>query len=342
MKAAFFSPDTGFTITDTSLPRAGVNEAVVQVEACGICGSDKQLVRGEAPPQGTEFPVVLGHEIAGRIHSVVNEDPVHPRWTQGESVLVYPFIPCGECRLCQTGLSHLCSKQQVIGYHRQGGFAEQTVVPVSNLILRPSGISASAGALLVDAFATPYHALKQGALSPGECILVLGAGGLGLAGLMVAKAMGAKRIGLLSRRRAALDNPAADYAEARFDAGEGDRQVGRQIRRWSKGGVDVILDTTGSGKLIEQGLDLLHPGGRLVIIGMNSNEFTLPVAKTVRRGISVIASYGSTKQDVEELAGFAQDKRILPENLVVQRVALAEVAQAFTMPGKPGRTVIVP
>ncbi|MBX5437463.1 MAG: alcohol dehydrogenase catalytic domain-containing protein, partial [Alicyclobacillaceae bacterium] len=211
MKAAVYEPGKGVWVKDVPDPVPGPDEVLVAVEACGVCGSDRQLVEGEPPPPGTQFPVILGHEIAGRVANA----PAASGWATGDPVVVHPFVPCGRCRACRAGQENLCLHQQVVGFQRPGGFAEYVAVPASTLIRRPDGVAPEAAALLVDAFATPYHAITHVAgWQPEQAVVVLGTGGLGLAAVAVLRARGGERVGAVSRRAAGVDAAKAAGAGA--------------------------------------------------------------------------------------------------------------------------------
>jgi len=344
VRAAVFSPDAKFRLEELTLPAPQAHEAVVAVEACGICGSDRQLVHHGDAPSGTRFPAVLGHEIAGAIVALgrTQEGRNPEPWRVGDKVLVYPFVGCGACRLCQAGLPQLCPSQQVIGYHRWGGFADQVLVPMGSLLPRPASASAAAAALLVDAFATPFHAMRQVRCAPGERVLVCGAGGLGTAALYLAKAMNAGAVGLLSRRPEGLAELPTGLADEGWTWSDTSRKAGREIRRWAQGGVDVVIDTTGSAELVEFALDVLRPGGRIALVGMQPEEVRLPLAKTVRRGVTLSASYGSTMEDIRQLLKLVDAGQLNPESLVGATYALADIDTAFAAPVGGGRTVMVP
>ncbi|WP_284286164.1 alcohol dehydrogenase catalytic domain-containing protein [Alicyclobacillus fastidiosus] len=112
-----YSPGDGFRVADGPAPSIASDEVLIRVEACGVCGSDRQVVAGESVPPGTAFPLVMGHEIAGQIIEV-GADVIG--WRQDDLVVVHPFVACGTCAPCLHDQANLCVRQTCIGYHRQG------------------------------------------------------------------------------------------------------------------------------------------------------------------------------------------------------------------------------
>lgn len=351
MKAAVFHPHGGLVLRDVDEPLIQAGEALIEVEACGVCGSDRQVVGGEPAPAGSRFPAILGHEIAGTIAALgppfesSNPGPMAGSatdWRVGDSVIVSPFIPCGVCQYCLHGSENLCSRQELIGYHRPGGYAQRVSVPTSVLRARPTGVSTAGAALLVDALATPFHALTAvGSLARTDRLVVLGTGGTGLAALLIAKAIGVTRTAAITRRAEAATSAEAVGADTVWVRSD-DRRVAREVRRWSEGGADIVLDTVGSGESAEFALELLRPGGRLCLIGMGAGELRVPLAKTVRRAITIAASYGATMRDVDALVELAQSRRLQPEELISRTLPLCRISEAFLRSDSTGRVVIQP
>ena len=374
MEAAVLNASRNLTLQDLPVPKPKAGEVLVRVEACGVCGSDKQVLAGEAAPPGTQLPVVLGHEIAGRIvqfgPSPENVPPgtggagnngdsqdTHDThrirdgarsWSLGDEVLVYPFLPCGHCRLCTLGFENLCLSQEVIGYHRNGGYAHFVTVPLSSLVRKPHHLPAAVAAPLVDAFATSFHALWQvSKASQRDRVLILGTGGLGLSAVAVARAIPVQDVAAWTMRQ---DEESFEHArQTALAAGasflwqgtpENARAVSREVRRWSEGGVDVVLDTHGTQASMNIGLQLLRPGGRLCVIGMDNSEVTLPSTPAwVRKGIQVLGSYGSKREDVETLVSWVESGRLNAAALPVIELPLSQIHTALA--GKvPGRAVI--
>ncbi|WAH37863.1 alcohol dehydrogenase catalytic domain-containing protein [Alicyclobacillus dauci] len=340
MRAVVFSPDTGFRVTDVETPVAAPDEVVLRVAACGVCGSDRQVASGESAPAGTSFPLVMGHEIAGYIVALGSEVE---RWSAGDDVVVYPFIECGTCAACIHGQANLCVRQTCIGYARQGGFAEQVAVPAKQLVARPKAVSETSAALLVDAFATPYRAMNDAGVESGQTVLVIGTGGLGLAALRLARAFGVRSVGAVTRRPEGISTATQHGADIAISTDEPERSMARQLRRWAgAGGVDVVIDTIASTGTLALALEVVRPGGTVAVVGMSEDEAMFPVAKTVRRGTRIVASYGSRIEDVRKLMDWAASGRLDPSQLIAGIVPLDQLEKAFSGQRSSGRWVITP
>lgn len=340
MRAVEYSPEAGLRLVEVDTPTPAPDEVVLRVEACGVCGSDRQVVQGESVPQGTSFPVILGHEVAG---TVIDRGANALDWHAGDSVIVHPFMACGACGPCMHGEDNLCIRQGCIGYTRPGGFAEQVAVPAIQLVRRPPSLAADAAALLVDAYATPYRALVEAGMVAGCTVLVIGTGGLGLATLQLLRAFGAKSIGVVSRREAGVNVAEGFGAHLAVSTETDVRTVSRALRRWSGGGgIDIVVDTVGDAASVSLAFDVVRAGGTIGMVGMSPDVAEIPVAKWVRRGVRIIGSYGSRKSDVAMLVRWVDEGRFDPAKLIGARIALSAIETAFSSSRSFGRTVVLP
>ncbi|MCY0897154.1 MAG: alcohol dehydrogenase catalytic domain-containing protein [Alicyclobacillaceae bacterium] len=307
------------------------HEVRLSVDACGVCGSDRAVVqsRGQDAPVGMADPVVMGHEISGTVMEVGGEVS---QVRVGEGVVVYPFISCSACRACRAGQPNLCMRQHIVGYHRDGGYAEEVVVPAEVLLARPSNRSAAASALLVDAYATPLHALKSVAdVQAEESVLVMGGGGLGLAAIQLVPLVANGPVALWTRRESMREMGARFGAAAVFIGhAENVRNTAREVRRWSGGGVDVVLDTEGSESSLYAALQVVRPGGRVCVVGMSPARAVLPLSQMVRLGITVVGSYASTVEECALLLEWSSAGLLDSGLLVGRSVPMGRLAEALT------------
>lgn len=340
MRSVTFAPRAGFRVEHMAAPQIAADEVLVKVDACGICGSDRQVFRGESVPVGTEFPLVMGHEIAGSIERV---GAGVTAWTAGTRVVVHPFIACGDCSPCRHGQSNLCIRQVCIGYQRSGGFSEFVVVPENQLIAIPDALSADSAALLVDAFATPLHAMRAATVNTSTTLLVMGGGGLGMAALMLAKAHDVAKIGAVARRATHISSLEDYGAQLAVSMEDDKRSIARMIRRFAGAdGIDVVIDTIGDERSTRFAADVVRPGGIVSILGMSDEDATFPIAKMVRRGVRCQFSYGSQKDDVELLVKLVDDGRLSPTALIGDSVSMDRLSVAFASERKNGRYVLHP
>ena len=158
---------------EVSLPDIGASEVLVRVAACGVCHSDAHYRTGISPIDS--LPVTLGHEVAGRVETVGRD--VH-HVSSGDRVYVHYLVSCGCCDFCRRGHEQFCSKGQMIGKHRDGGYAEFIKVPGRNVFLLPDGIPFEHGAIMMCSSASALHALNKARFKSDERVAIFGFGGL--------------------------------------------------------------------------------------------------------------------------------------------------------------------
>src|SRR6266536_2715984 len=201
---------------DVPVPEIGPLDVLIRVAAAGICHSDVHYRAGIS--EIDRLPLTLGHEVAGRVEEV-GSDVTH--LSAGDRVCVHYLVSCGSCEFCVRGLEQFCRSGQMIGKHRDGGYAEFIKVPCANAFPLPDEVSFEVGALMMCSSATALHALNKARFKPGESVAVFGFGGLGFSALQLARALGcgqiyvveinsAKLTSALSMGAIAIDARAAD------------------------------------------------------------------------------------------------------------------------------------
>ena len=170
-------------------PEIGASDVLIRVAACGICHSDEHYRAGIS--RIDHLPVTLGHEIAGWIEKV-GADIKHIR--SGDRVCVHYLAHCGSCEFCVRGLEQFCPTAEMIGKHRDGGYAEFIKVPCRNVFALPDQIPFEIGAIMMCSSATALHALNKARFKPGESIAIFGFGGLGFSALQLARAFDCDQI----------------------------------------------------------------------------------------------------------------------------------------------------
>src|SRR5258708_17620089 len=178
------------TIEEVDRPKQGAGEVLIEVEACGVCHSDLHVADGDWPQMAriVKKPLILGHEIAGR---VIEKGAEVPDLQIGDRVGV-PWIhwTCGECEFCREGNENLCTKQQITGVTVDGGYAQFVKAPASHALKIPDGLSSSDAAPLFCAGVTVYRALKHANIKPGQRLAVFGVGGLGHLAVQIGQGLG--------------------------------------------------------------------------------------------------------------------------------------------------------
>src|SRR5437764_13657765 len=230
---------------DVPVPETGSTEVLIRVAAAGICHSDAHYRAGISAID--RLPLSLGHEVAGRVEEV-GSDVTH--LSAGDRVCVHYLVHCGRCEFCVRGLEQFCRSGQMIGKHRDGGYAEFIKVPCANAFPLPDEISFEVGAIMMCSSATALHALNKARFKPGESVAVFGFGGLGFSALQLARALGCGQIYVIEINPAKFDSIRKLGAVA-IDANAGDPI--EQIKEESGGkGVDVARELIGSAKTMHQ------------------------------------------------------------------------------------------
>ena len=276
-------------VGDAPEPELAEGELLVRVLAAGLCGTDLKLVDGKLP--NVTLPRTPGHEIAGE----VAHDPTGTH-RDGDPVACYFYESCRRCRLCQLGRTTICRSVVRLGIERDGGLAELVAMPAANAVPLPEGVPLEVAAVAMDSVLTPWRALRErGALEPGESVVVVGSGGLGLNGVQIASDAGA-RVGVVDVELAARQKAHELGAELAVDP----EDVARLVE-WSDGGADLVLDTSGSAAGFETGVAALRPGGRLVSCGYQPGvKFSFESMRLPLDELTILGSRVGSAQDAAD------------------------------------------
>lgn len=336
MKALVYEGPGRIALAEVADPEPGRGEVLVSVRAAGVCGTDRHIVAGEL---GVAPGTVPGHEIAG---TIVALGPGVQGWRVGDRVASFGQVSCGACPPCRAGRVNRCRRPAVLGMARQGGFAERVALPTSCLIALPDGIGDPVGAISSDAIATPFHALTTVAgLQVGETVVVIGAGGLGLHAVQIARLCGAARVVAVDPAGAARDAARVVGADAVFDP-TSEEDPARALRRVAPG-ASLVVECVGRAETVELGLGVVAPGGRLVVVGVGAGRPRLPpLAMFIGAELTVHGSFGSTPAEIETVLALIAAGRLDVSHSVQRQVPLHAAAAVFTEPFGPARTVIVP
>ena len=305
MKAAIIDTPQHMYIGEAPMPRASVGEVVVRNQAVGICAGDLYIYQGKNPY--AKMPAIGGHEIAGVIHEV-GSGVSH--LSEGDFVVVEPFIGCGKCYACRVGKANCCKNLQIIGAHRSGGFAEFVLAPASNIHKVPDGLSAT-WASFAEPVAIGVQACRRGQIQADDFVLVLGAGPIGLALIEVAQANGARVLCTdISPERLTF----AQSLGAETIASD-ENLLAHILEKTNGDGMPVVIEATGNPKAMESTIHLVASGGRIVIVGLvkAGTMIELPALEITRKEITVVGSRASTQCFPTALALLASGKIRYPQ-----------------------------
>ncbi|NMO33262.1 alcohol dehydrogenase catalytic domain-containing protein [Streptomyces sp. GMY01] len=309
-----------FELVEREVPEPGPGHVRIAVEACGICHSDALFVDGAMP--GTRFPLVPGHEIAGRIEAL-GPGAAEYGWQVGDRVTVGWFGgSCQHCTACRQGDFIVCENLKVPGWSYDGGFAERTVAPVDALARIPDTLEASDAGPMACAGVTVFNGLRRSAARPGDLVAVLGLGGLGHLGVQYAAAMGFETAAI------ARGADKADFA-ARLGAHHYvDSTAGVPVAEalQALGGAKVVLATVGNAAAVSATVDGLTHRGELVVIGVAPEPLGISPLQLITGAREVRGHPSGTAQDVQDTMEFSALHGIRP---MTETAPLAEAGEAY-------------
>lgn len=305
MKAAIMDGPQKMRVGEWSTPEPGPNEVLVRVRAAGICAGDVYIYLGKNPY--ANYPRIAGHELCGTVEKAGSNVAGIPK---GTLVVVDPFIGCGNCYACRAGKSNCCANLGIIGVNLPGGYAEYMTAPVRNIHSVPKGLSP-----LYASFAEPLaigvQACRRGEVKRGEYVLILGCGPIGMALIEVAKARGANVV-------------ATDVSEARLEFAKtlgastvtADQNLLNKVLEQTNGdGAAVVIEATGNPKAMEQTVELVASGGRIVIVGLVGKgvNISIPALDITRKEMTLLGSRASVSCFPEAMKLLASGKIQYPK-----------------------------
>ena len=300
MLAAVFDEPRKIRITEKEVPVPKAGEVLVRVSAVGLCAGDLYIYLGKNPY--VSFPRIGGHEVAGIVETL-GPDTRGPE--AGSLVVIDPFIGCGHCYACRVNKPNCCVNLQIIGVHHDGGFADFVVAPVNKVVPVPNGVSAY-DASFAEPVAIGVQACHRAQVTADDAVLILGAGPIGLALVEVVRACGAKAyVTDIAKDRLAI---AQQLGGIPLEAGEG---LVERVRSLTNGdGMPVVIEATGAVAAIEQTIELVASGGRIVIVGLvrKGVPVTFPGLDLTRKEVTLLGSRASANCFAESLSLIAQGK----------------------------------
>lgn len=332
-------------------PQPAGTDVLLEVTACGVCHSDVHLREGSFDlgadgrldlSRGLPIPMTLGHEVAGRVITLGPEAAAQSDGIAlGDSCVVYPWIGCGNCSVCRAGDEHLCRAPRNIGLQAGGGYSDRVLVPHPRYLLRHDGIPAAEACTYACSGLTAFGALKKvGRLEADDPLVIVGAGGVGLAGIRFAETVAgvAPMVAEIApaRRAAAL----AAGARSAFDPRE-DGAARRVVKE--TGGAAAVIDFVGSAETARFGFDILRKGGKLVVVGLFGGGVTLPVPHFPLRNVTVTGSYVAPLHEFRELFALVQRGNVERPQVEAHPLDEAEDMLCALRDGKiTGRAILTP
>jgi len=325
MRAAVVRGRGRVEIAHLPVPEPGPGEARVRVGACGICGSDLHLfANGLFPPAQTP-----GHESAGWVDALGDGATGPPI---GAKVAVEPMRSCGSCPSCGAGRYSICRESRLAGLHDPGGLAEYQLVPAERLHRVPEDLAAPVAAL-AEPMAVVTRALRRGALAPGQRVLVLGAGAVGLLAASAARALGAGEVWISARHPHQAARARALGVARVFDEAEATHAALDAMGREAP--IDLVVETVGGrADTVEAAAAAVRPGGAVAVVGVFWDRLALDPMPLLLKEVTLAWSYcyGSDggRSDFAEAITVLAAQRAALAPLVTHAASLDDVAKAFT------------
>jgi len=336
MRAARIHGLKDVRLDEVERPEPVDDEILVRVVTAGLCGSDEHIVDGSNPLPS--YPRTLGHEIAGTVEAW---GPRASGFARGDRVAINYLVACGYCEYCVGGRSSLCTRREGLGVVRDGGFADYVVAPMRNVLPIPAGVALEHAALATDAFATPWHAISRRArVRAGEGVVVIGAGGLGLAAIQLLRIVGAFPIVAIDTSDAALALATSLGATATRRSDDLD-----DIQSTSDHGFAHAFDFVGAPSTTEAATEVIKSGGQATIVGLSSPPWrTVPGPLMIRQEKAVLGSYSFDTLEIEEILRFMSAGLIDADAMIGGHTTLDELIHLLdgssSVHRGTGRTVV--
>lgn len=319
-------------VAERPVPAAGPDDVLIRVKRVGVCGTDMHIFTGNQPY--LVYPRVMGHELAG----VVETAPAGARVKAGDQVYVMPYLSCGTCVACRAGKTNCCTRIQVLGVHADGGMVEYLAVPQA-FVFAADGVTLDQAAM-IEFLAIGAHAVARAEVGPGQRVLVVGAGPIGMAALIFATLRGARVCVLDGRadRLAVCATVLGAYATVPLDASGADAE---RLAALTDGEFfDVVFDATGNLAAMERGLEFVAHGGKYVLISLVKGRISFSDPEFHKRETTLLASRNATPADFETVLDAMRAGRVPTDALKTHALTLADLPDRFAELLEPDAGVI--
>ena len=321
MNALVCTEPGNFEYTEMAEPPMKSGHAIVRIRNIGICGTDLHAFEGTQP--FFHYPRILGHELSGELMDFNGA----PGFQRGEAVTFLPYLNCGDCIACRAGKTNCCINLRVCGVHIDGGMVDYYSIPSRHLV-HSNGLHLEELAM-VEAMAIGAHGIRRADVQPGEFVLVIGAGPIGLATMEFAKLKGAEII--------AMDiNPfRLEFCKNMLGISNiinaGNTDIIEQLSDITHGNMPtVVIEASGNRKAIQSGLNYLAHGGRYILIGLQKEEIMFSHPEFHKKESTLMSSRNATRDDFEYVIQNMVNRKISPTSFITNRVKFKDVAAGFS------------
>ena len=321
MKAAYYDGNKTITV-GASIPQSpGAGQVRIQVAYCGICGTDLHIYQGHMD-QRVAMPQVVGHEMSGEIAEV---GPEVAGWKIGDRVVVRPLDPCGSCPACQAGHAHVCYNLKFLGIDTPGAFQGSWTVPAHTLHRLPDGLPLDTAAL-IEPLAVACHDVRRGEVKPGENVVVIGGGPIGMLIALVARHAGARvvvseinpfRIDLARELGLEAINPLETDLVTAID------------EQTHGAGADIVFEVSGSAAGASTMTQLVRTRGRIVVVAIFSEPPPVDLFRFFWRELDLRGARVYEPEDFDKAIALAADGTLPLDRLISDRRPLKDLQTVF-------------
>lgn len=318
MKALFYNfLKKKFILKEIPVPRIKADEVLVKIKASALCGTDLHIMDGSLTYKVyNKKEIILGHSFSGIVSKVGGGVK---NFKIGDRVFVSDFIWCGKCQRCKEKKENLCPNLHIFGMEVPGSHAEYLNVSERALFHLPKSISFEKGSLICDLLALDYHSIKKADPQPRDKIMIFGAGPVGLVTGMLLKLYGVRSILVVEPVRYRQD-----LAKKIFNAKIIDKNNLTKFQRR----FDIVFETSGENRALNWGYKLLKRGGKMVMIGVQSENFNLNSFKWIARELTLFGIFDFTSQDIKASLKLVKNKKINLKKIITHRFSLKDGQKA--------------
>ena len=320
-------------VSESETPKPEGDQVLVKVNSVGVCHSDLHLWEGgydlgdgqfmKVTDRGVKYPVTPGHEIVGTVEDIGNNVS---GITKGDQVLVFPWIGCGECPACKVKNENLCDAPKSMGVFQDGGYSDYALIPSFKYLAKLDGVDPDAATSLACSGLTAYTAIKKANQNSPEFLVIVGAGGLGLMGVQIAKAITKAKIICVD-----LDDQKLDIAKemgAHYTINSKDPETSQKIMSiCNDKGADSVVDFVNAPPTVKLGFAILRKRGNLVLVGLFGGSLELSLVTIPLKSLTIQGAYTGNYDDMVELLALARKGILNP--VISKRYALDDANTAL-------------
>ena len=309
-----------FALLEKAEPGPKVGEALVKIKKVGICGTDLHAYAGNQA--FFSYPRILGHELAAEVLEIGDNDN---GIAVGDNVVIMPYLSCGKCVACRQGKTNCCSRLEVLGVHTDGGMQEIVSLPVEVLIPAP-GLKLEEMAI-VEPLSIGGHAIRRAQLSPGETIVVIGCGPIGLGLMKLAQLAGARVIAV------DINENRLEYAKTKIGVDIVVNAAGdpvEEVKSLTDGDMaTAVFDATGHKGALESGIDYMSHGGRYVFVGLSKGDLTFNHPSMHAKEATLMCSRNATLEDFKHVISVLETGNFPTDSFITHQVPFTEMIDRF-------------